>query len=520
MSDIQENAVEQITAFNASEPEDVYAMLSATDEVAEEPQQPLKTEKVKAQHNVVDAKSPFKTVEVEIPEEEFSLNIPSALPAEMQEALEAAPNINILADHKGRLWVEAVKGGKDLNSHGGFFTNSLSVPESEFTNEVKKNGIHFGIDEMPARVNGKTLAGDISNFWMASHLGVGSLQMVPLFHSGFWVAVKPPSEESTIELARIIQNDKIDFGRYSYGITYSQTTSITIERLVQFALDHVLYSTVRITEKDKSSDYRDLIKMQDIQTLLWGIAAAWYPKGFNYRRPCVQDPGKCAHVSTGKLDVAKLLWVNRAKLTDREYGYLSYRKSASITLDNVAEYQKQLAVTLGRDITICEGTNQELNFTLKSPTIAEYFDAGHRWIDGIVRAVETAIADTGDFDERNSIITQHGRATAMRQYSHWVEQISTGPSGGSVVISERGAIESNLAILSQQRVARKEFETKVREYMEGSTIAIVGVPSYDCPICGADQSVDKSPIDNIIPLDVPHVFFELLGGKLADISQR
>lgn len=446
------------------------------------------------------------------------LDLPSSFDRETREQLERIPNIKLLDSPEGRQWANQVKEGMAYTADAEMFVPTLEDPTAEFHQHLQHNGVSLMAQPPKFKpVENQNLQGERAVIRLISHLGLGTLFNVPLWHSGIWVTFKPPSESEILELNRALIADKITFGRYTYGLAYSNTTSYTIDRLVDFALSHV-YDLTAKSEDITVDNLRQHISSQDIPSLLWGFVCTMYPRGFRYRRACVADPEKCNHVLEETLNVTKLQWTNSNALSEWQRTHMSSRQPKSKDIASINRYREELANMQKKRVLINEGLPNEIAITIKTPSVQEYVDAGHRWIGDIVSAVDRALGADAASGERNAQIIRHGQASAMRQYSHWIESIEYETN----IINDRETIESTLDVLSADDVVRNQFITSVVDYINKSTISLIGIPAYDCPACGATQStnIDLPQYKNIIPLDMVQVFFGLLTQRLERMADR
>jgi len=448
---------------------------------------------------------------------DIQISLPSDFDKEAMSVLEKAPNINLLDNIEGREWASVVSEGLELATVGEVFTDTLSEDDCEFRQSVDTNGKKLQAQSPKFKnVENQNLKGERATIRLISHLGIGSLFQVPLWHSGIWITFKPPTDSEFIELNRMILSDKIKFGRYTYGLAFSNVTVYTINRLVDFALAHIYDMSVK-SEDININNIKDHINCQDIPILLWGLVCANYPKGFNYRRACVNDIEKCTNVIEEVLNVFKLQWTNIDGLTDWQKSFMSDRQSKQKSLDEVNRYKDALAKLQSKKIYVNKDLSNEVAFTIHTPSITEYITSGYKWISELVDGIDSALELEGAENERNDYIISKGQATSMRQYFHWIEGIEY----ASNIIDDIETLESTLDILSSDDSIREEFITEVVKYINESTISIIGIPTYTCNKCNKDQITDTYPkAVDIIPLDVVQLFFALLSQNLSRLAAR
>lgn len=461
-------------------------------------------------------------------EEAETLSMPSHFDQVVSQNLLNTPKINLLDSPEGRQWATVLNEGVDLTAANNAFVPSLEEPSSDWRQFVEYNGneLRGRQPNLGGGASNQVLTGERAVLQILTHVGTGSIFQVPLWHTGIWLTFKPPLETELVELNRLLVSQKIELGRYTYGLAFSNTIVYTLEHLIDFALRHVYDASIKLDVSDPRT-LKDLIVTQDIPTVLWGLAGTLYPKGFQYRRACMQDPATCNHVVEELMNIRKLLWVNRAGLTDWQRSHMANWRSASMDLDSVKKYRTEMLGLNDYTIKIHEGTDREMRIVLKSPTIADYVDSGYRWINGIVDLVEKTLANQNKSDDRQRLITQHGQATAMRQYTHWIRAIEfdhhvVNNEEIHRTVEDREAIEKVCDALSSDDGIRNKFLEQVAEYINHSTLAVIGIPTYDCPAC---QTTQESHIAlphhrNIIPLDVNQTFFALLTQRMQRILGR
>lgn len=447
-----------------------------------------------------------------------TIELPSIFTREATNILNKLPNIQLLDTDEARRWANVVSESIDYCTFDENFVPSLEDPDSEWTNKPEINGVSFGSNEPKFKpVENTALTGERAILRIVNHMGLGTVFSTALYHSGFWVTFKPPTEAEIVDLNRLMIADKIQFGRTTYGLAFTNTTAYTVARLMEFALAHVYQTSVK-PEDMKISDIFKHMSCQDIPSFLWGFICTMYPRGFNYERPCMADPENCKHVLEETINVMKLQYTNTQGLSDWQKTHMSGRQQQTKDLASVNRYKDELSKLQKRKIFINKDEDTEIAFVLKTPSVQEYIDAGHRWIGSIVETVERSLEEDANTGERNSIIHKYGQATAMRQYRHWVDSIEYATN----TIEDPETIDKAMDVLSADDVVREKFTTSVVDYINKSMISVIGIPVYDCPACEKEQ---KSNIvlpahTNIIPLDVMQVFFGLHIQRLSKLTER
>lgn len=451
------------------------------------------------------------------------LDIPGNTREQIEFSLGRTPNINLASDKDGRDWRDSVIAGLDL------------LPADKvLQSTIEKDTKYFeqGVDSEVGRLGSAypkfkeftpgTLSGDKAAIRMMAHLKLGSIVQIPLWHSGIWLTLKAPSEIEILELHRRLTDEKIQLGRRSYGIIHSNSGVYTTEVLTDFVLRNIYQTTISDLN---DTNIKDLIKIQDHHTLLWGLACAIYPNGFQFRRACTANPAKCVHTVTERLNLTKLEFTDHKAFTPEQVAHMTKRRPNSVSVADVKRYQNSLLSTQNRKITIDSQSGGNVSFILRTPTLTEFIDSGNRWVSNIVSGVVTALGTDATEERKNEIIDMHSRATQMREYSHWIESMEFGEN----TVEDKESIERLLNDLSADDVMRIELMNGIAKYISDSTVSLIGIPNFNCPVCGELQ---KNAIDStgkektyprlteVLALDTYQVFFTLVEQRRLRISQR
>lgn len=450
---------------------------------------------------------------------ELTIALPSDTDARTKDFLDRTPNIKLMDSEIGDRWAETVKGSLGMSAFQDTFIRTLENPEAEFHQTLELNGTRFGSHE--ARFKSKQnseFSGELAVIRTISHLGLGSIFNVGLYNSGVWVSFKPPAEDDLVELHRQLTADKIQMGRSSYGLVYANSTSFTTGRLLQFAMEHVYRFSADNKEINPENALQHL-SVLDINTILWGLACTMFPRGFAYSRACTSNPEKCQYVANETLNLRKLQWVDRRALTDKQKAQLANNRQATeMKLQDLKSYQADMTRLSSHRIVAREGQTDEIIFNLRAPSIQEYIETGHRWIDDMVDTVDASLGSNPSDAERNRQVDLRTRASIMRQYSHWVASIEF--DGNQ--IKDRASVESVLNNISGDRDVRTTFLKGVTRYIETGSVSVIGIPTFDCPVCGTPNEghLNYPHKSTVIPLDVIQLFFVLLTQKHRDLQNR
>lgn len=478
---------------------EVVGQEAASDDSDDRPRrQPLP-----AATNVQQDSEVFSPREGEMRAEDVLLVVPSDLRVRVATMARDAAFVNYEASEDGAHKVALLREGEKLRPYGGQLEATVSREGSAFRQTVKSEKGPLGAARPSFNdSDAATLSGEAAVLRMRAYMGLGGLITIPLWHSGFWITFKTPSDAALLELERRITEEKVLLGRATNGMLYSNTGAFIVNHLMQLAMDHV-YST----SLQNKANIGEKIKVQDIQHIAWGLACAIYPSGFAYSRMALGETDEQNYVIEEKINVGKLQWTDTSALTERQIAHMARRAANCMTDADVETYTKDFLRGQGRAIDI----NDRVRIMLHVPSMDAHINAGQGWVNGIVVMVDKAFGMSQDLEERNAYIMDQGRASVMRQYSHWVESIEL----GGRPITDRATIDENLNVLTESEDARRKFFEEVVKFIDDATISVIAVPTV------TPHEENKLPrFPHLVPIDAMTTFFTLLGQKVVAIRNR
>ena len=446
--------------------------------------------------------------------EETTLPLPSGFPSYVAAQIQNAPNTRLDDTKKTGTWSATMMDGMQLVPKEDAYRSTLENENAHFVQAVQSDSglLHATAPSFKSK-GGETLDGERGVLRFMRFAGLGSIFMIPLWHTGIWITLKSPSEAKLLELQREIISEKIQLGRTSYGLALSSIVSCYSEKILKLAMEQLYQSNLK-TDKNLF----EIISSHDIPTIIWGMACAIWNNGFQYERSCTHDPSKCNHVVQEKLDITKLLWVNKSALSAWQVSHMTRKKLGDITLEDVERYKKETLQMQDRRCEMKMENGNVYSFDLKVPTIKEYIEYSNDWINSMAEMVEMAVGSDNDENKRNAFIVSHAQSSLMRQYTHWVKGINFEDN----VIEDKSTIESILDRLSGEDEVRTKFLEEVKKYINDSAISVVGSPSYECPSCHKEQkyTAKNDSLTSIIPMDILQTFFSLHVQKISSIDRR
>lgn len=439
-----------------------------------------------------------------------TLMLPAGTNEEINEAVELAPNVRLDDTAGSRAWAQVLNEGTNMTMIGSALHASVKRADSMWAQHVDSElGVLMAKAPQFKDKPGVLLTGERAVLRLRHLTGQGSVYQTPLWHSGFWVTFKAPSDASMLELQRRILQEKIDLGRHVHGLAFSNHSVYIAGWLTEFALSHVYDTNVKDLPNES---LRDVISTLDLPALLWGMACVIWPNGFQYAQACANDPAKCNYVIKELLDVTKLQWTDNRQLNTWQASHMSMRNK-KVTLDAVEKYKNEFVVGKPRVVKL----SPEVSAQLSVPSIQEYLTAGNKWVGSIVQMIDKAFSLTPEDGQRNAFIAEQGQASTMRQFGHWVDELDM---GNDQKITDEETLEMSLDALSGRDDIVETYLTEIGKFMDDATVSVIAINTHECPSCGTKRASGMPRYPHLLPLDVMSTFFTLLGQKATLIRNR
>lgn len=432
-------------------------------------------------------------------------------------AAEQDPEVNIKANEL-KDWMGVSQEAIDNYTPNDLYQNRFRDPESLWRQGILKEDSSLATISAPRFKNaGGELRGEVAILKISKALGLGETLTVPLPHSGVVVTIKPPKERDIIDFYNSVFREKVYLGRMSGGLTLSNMSVFLNNRLFQFMLKHVHSVNYKEVPKEHLGNY---ILIHDYPILAWAFAATQYPNGFDYSRACTNDLKKCSHIEKDVLNMLKLLWIDNTQLSQLQKTIITDYRPNNLDVGMYNKYISEHSRVRGKDYVLKNG----MKFRMKVPTFNEHITDGMAWVSKINTDIDNLIVEPdGEAEAKTELLMQYVNSSMLRQFSHFVDyiELNNTAEGGDTIV-DRETINSTLELLSSDDDVRSELSKAFLDFKSYSTIALVGIPSYKCPVCEADQN--PVPVNekfvSVIPLDVLSLFFTLLTLRISRILER
>lgn len=117
--------------------------------------------------------------------------------------------------------------------------------------------------------------------------------------------------------------------------------------------------------------------------------------------------------------------------------------------------------------------------TLQVPSLREHVVVGRRWVNDIVTMTDKVFGMDQDPDARRAYISNQGKATMLRQYSHWIKFAEMRTSSTDQEARDEESLAGILDDLSADDTIRDAILNAVVQYAEDTTVSFIAVPTVD-----------------------------------------
>lgn len=413
--------------------------------------------------------------------------------------------------------------GKEQAPWAAAFNYSASIASSmnnAYRATVNRSGSrwgqyveHEGVKLRPARVkladaqeDGERLTGERAARRVRALTTPGAVVQIPLWHSGLWLSIKAPKLTAYVELERRIALEKVTLGRETRGAAFSNDGVYIHNHLVDFLLAHTFDTNLENWTPDI---VKAIISYHDIQHIAWAMQLVMYPNGFPYSNSCTNDPAKCTHTTREVINLARLQWIDRSKLTEKQRKHMRLR-NRRFKLDAFETYRDEFAAIKTTTVVI----DNNMSLVLTVPSVHDHIESGVRWVDGIVEMTEAAFGVELRGNARQEYIRKQARALRIRNYAHWITSVVINTPSGQQIIDDPDSLDGICDDWSSEKEVAEKIIDAIVEYAHDTCIAVIGIPNYPCPSCGAWHLTEGSPTKTIIPVDAVSVFFSLQQFKI------
>lgn len=402
----------------------------------------------------------------------------------------------------------------DINNEDLKFVNSLKYGDNDTgIRSVKDNPVEEG--------NKKANVGRF-----LSIIGLGNNIDIPLYHSGFRITCRPPSQADFSKLEFDVYNAEVAVGRDTSGFITSNRKGFATDLAATLITECIYSTTLKLEEGEDILKY---ISILDFNIILLGLIQGSNPNKIDIQRPCsniytVKDEQVvCGKFVTGTLNPGKLLFVNTDIINDEMISIIGRKGEGSVSKEdreyylkimreNTKKLQKINNVEIPdklRYYPIRDDKTNYLDFQFKIPSIYDYLNSSNYWINTVKSEIES-VFDANTTERRKDIIERISINNSLSVLSSNIESLFVARSGETV--TNIGAIISYVNSINYGDEVLGELNSSIQRYVAASMFAICAIPNYTCPSCRKKQEIETEVADqfkNFIPVDMLDFFFRL-----------
>lgn len=437
------------------------------------------------------------------------------------EARGGAGDLNDLTDEDQLEWWLAMAQSMDLIFPGAGLMKAVTRDGAEWLQKIptlRDKGVEMRPREV--RFDGKKQLGDsrvvrghkaVEAF--VSNTGIGRTVQIPLWRTGIWVTMRASTLSYLAEIDRALAFARPQLGMDTAGMLNSNEALIFEEVLVDAALRLVTNSTYPFAQSPL--ELRDVISSHDRDQLIWGMALAAWPDGTDVAIPCTDM--ECSNVDRVTANLLRMCFVDRASLTLDQLRLMDRATSVKVTDEELDKYQSTF---LERERKFYEYNRRKLNFHI--PSLSQYFANGRQWINSINIAITEAMGEAvNDDNKRAALIDSMVSSEQLCRYGHYIHSISIPTTrsdddedeDSSLLVESPDDIRNILKMISAEPEAVNGLLLAIDDYIQSSTISVIGYPNVPCSKCGK-LHLTRGEARVIIPFPAATGFFILAQHKM------
>ena len=358
---------------------------------------------------------------------------------------------------------------------------------------------------------------------MRGALGLSGEFPVPLWSSGIHLKLSAPGAIEGLKLETSILLEKMDMARDTMGYALSAPAIYTNGPVIDFILQHVLFSTAGTTNPD---DLGDLILLTDLEPMAGGAAATVYPDGFTLERPCLKSNGGCGHVTRRKINIRRELVVRWERLTEHQKSFMAKRNGRHDP-KTIRNYQSMTRPDVSRLVDLGGGYFLRLSV----PTLNRYRRLASAWMSRLTNGAKDLIVSNAHREERETFMQRQSNIALIMAFAPWIDAFiyrESVDADDQVIISREVddpdkqyeadmAMDKELTDLSADGGQTEIIVAQIKKFIDDMTMSAFVVPKTICGGCGKPVTGDNlSKHPHVVPINTIELFFILLRHKIRN----
>lgn len=357
-------------------------------------------------------------------------------------------------------------------------------------------------------------------------LGLSTEGNAVLWHTGMHMTLESPGVLEQLRLETKLADEKIESARNSNGLVYSASSVYLNMAVADFILGCVTKTTIGTVNPE---ELKKVILVTDLEPMTQAAAAVIYPDGYNLDRPCLTDFGGCGETLTRKVNLRRMLFVRRSRISDDQFALMA-KRAGRVDVRTVRGYQDSLRPEISRYIDIGEG----LKVKMRVPTLAQYERQATTWMDELDRRGREVMVSYASEGDRQTFMLRANNIAMVMAYSSWIEAVveedPEAPNGLKTVLSrilpededdleKQYQADVDLDKLLESFADDGELTAKIangiEKFINEMTLATCAIPKSACPSCGqplTGDSLSKHP--HLVSINPIEVFFTLIHHRI------
>jgi len=409
----------------------------------------------------------------------------------------------------------------NLTNDNDVYSKPLEEHPDSWINDINYSDKALNITKHNVKAKG-ALTGGAAVAKFASKLAIGEYTSIPLWHSGFWITIRPPYDDDVVNLESALAGNEIRLGRDTSTLIYSNYSVVYNRILTDFIVSHITATSLDLPNDENIMDY---ISVLDYYPMLLGLITSMNPKGYTFIKNCVntvelKEDGtpKCDYSVTGTVNPMNMLRVDRKALNKKLLDQMSKRTPNSVTIDEVKEYQLSLNKTIDKTYEIVAENGTVNKFTIGAPSMTNYINNGEAWINNIIDKTEKLFTEADSDERKNTKVKDTLNAIILGVYNIFVKRIETDEGD---YVEDKELVDQVLDMLSSENTILNKYLDVIKEFIDTSAIAIVATNAFICPKCKSEQEVSASKaFKEFIPINALEHFFVISTLRLEKVRNR
>lgn len=448
-----------------------------------------------------------------------AIALPADTPPQVREQLLTRPLLQAEeVTDEDRNYYETIQAGARISPNFGVYQDAVEDDTRTYSQAISSED-GSSLEGFSPRVVSQNdlkrkVTGEAAVMRMQALSGLGGTFAFPLWHSGFWVSIKTPTDIDLLNLYEQTARRKTEVGRDAFGLPFSNDMTYIMEPVME--LFEKCLVKVSLQTDQSTSEIINQIKLPDFQTICWGLARVIWPNGFMYSRSLLDEnaSGEKDRTITALLDVGKLLWVDQNSISEFQKRHMSTRMSKKMTETSVDLYLNSFNRPMSKRVKVYSTPSSDFYVTLHVPTIGQAIAAGNMWITNLQTMMQESIIEEDEV-KRAAILKEYSQATRMCQYVHWVKAVhQVLPDGEEETYDDEESIYAIMRHFSSEEDMADTFLREVIAFISTSNVSIVGITTLK-----EDEEMKHDAYPRLIPVDAMLLFFFLLVQRAERIIQ-